>query len=95
MKPTRIQKLQIEDLLKSVVQDYMKHHAHIKTEKMKNIQNLVGLVSEYLSAFIILGYDVNGAPVNFIHAKNQMDADALSAAINKFIFNAINTSDEK
>jgi len=95
MKPTKIQKLQIEDLLKSVMQDYMMHHAHTKNEKLKNVQNLVSLVSEYLSAFVILGYDINGTPVNFIHAKNQMDADALSAAINRFIFNAINTSEEK
>jgi hypothetical protein len=76
----------------------MMQHGQLKNEKSKNLQNLTGLISEYLSAFIVLGYDINGAPVNLIHAKNQMDADALSAAINRFIFNVASnpgSADEK
>ena len=84
---------QVDDLIRSVIQDYMMQHGQLKNEKSKNLQNLTGLISEYLSAFIVLGYDINGAPVNLIHAKNQMDADALSAAINRFIFNVASTPD--
>jgi len=102
MKPTdpnlHKNKGQVDDLIRSVIQDYMMQHGQLKNEKSKNLQNLTGLISEYLSAFIVLGYDINGAPVNLIHAKNQMDADALSAAINRFIFNVASNSgsaDEK
>jgi len=98
MKPDnskKIQKGQVEDLIRSVMNDYMMHHALSKSEKTKNIQNLANLISEYLSAFVVIGYDMNGAPVSFIHAKNQMDADALSAAINRFLFHAINQQEDK
>ena len=89
---------QVDDLIRSVIQDYMAQHGQLKNEKSKNLQNLTGLISEYLSAFIVLGYDINGMLVNIIHAKNQMDADALSAAINRFIFNVVGnpgSADEK
>lgn len=102
MKPTdsnlHKNKGQVDDLIRSVIQDYMMQHGQLKNEKSKNLQNLTGLISEYLSAFIVLGYDINGMPVNIIHAKNQMDADALSAAINRFIFNVAGnpgSADEK
>ena len=102
MKPTdsnlHKNKGQVDELIRSVIQDYMMQHGQLKNEKSKNLQNLTGLISEYLSAFIVLGYDINGAPVNLIHAKNQMDADALSAAINRFIFNVASnpgSADEK
>lgn len=98
MKPDnskKLQKSQVEDLIRSVMSDYMMHHALTKTEKTKNVQNLANVISEYLSAFVVVGYDMNGAPLSFIHAKNQMDADALSAAINRFLFHAINQQDEK
>jgi len=102
MKPTdpnlHKNKGQVDDLIRSVIQDYMVQHGQLKNEKSKNLQNLTGLISEYLSAFIVLGYDINGMPVNIIHAKNQMDADALSAAINRFIFNVASnpgSADEK
>jgi hypothetical protein len=39
-----------------------------------------------MSAFLIIGYDMKGQPTNIIQASNQMDADALTAAVNKFLF---------
>lgn len=87
-------KKDIEGLIKSAMQDYLVQHSNTRVEKAKNIDALVTLVSEFLSAFIIIGYDVNRGPVNLIHAKSQMDADALSAAINKFILNSISKAGE-
>jgi hypothetical protein len=85
-KIQKIDKKNIEELLRSVMQQHLTQQSSIKIEKTKNIHNLVNLVSEYLSPFIILGYDIDGQPVNLIHSKSQMDADALSAAINRLIF---------
>jgi len=98
MKPEnskKVQKNQVEDLIKSVMNDYIMHHALTKTEKNKNIQNLASIISEYLSAFLVIGYDMNGVPSTFIHAKNQMDSDALSAAINRFLAHVMQQNDDK
>jgi len=89
-----VDKQNIEHLLKSVMQDYLHHQSSIKGEKAKNMNTLASVISEYLSAFIIIGYDVNRNPINMIHAKNQMDADALTAAVNKFILNSVSRPDE-
>ena len=94
----KLDKKQIDDVIRSALQDYMVQHSNAKVENSKNMHNLATLVSEYLGAFMILGYDMNGAPVSCIHAKNQMDADALSAAINRFIVSAAdrhNSDDSK
>lgn len=89
-------KKQIEEFLQSAMQDFLVRKSGLNSEKTKNLNNLVTLISEYLSAFIIIGYDISGESVNLVHATNQMDADALSAAINKFILNSINgPSDSK
>jgi len=93
-KIANVEKKQIEDLLKSSLQDFLLRKSTIGSEKAKNVQNLVSLITEYLSAFIVIGYDVSGEPVNLIHATNQMDADALSAAINKFIIHSIQNNDK-
>jgi len=95
--PSKIQKVDkknIEDLLRTVMQEHLVQQSNIKIEKTKNLHNLVNLISEYLSPFIVLGYDISGRPVNLIHAKSQMDADALSASINRLLFNTNKQSDE-
>jgi len=94
-KMVKMDKKQIEELLKSAMQDYLAHQTNAKVEKSKSMASLISMISEYLSAFIIIGYNVNGEPINAIHASNQKDADALSAAINRFIFNTISGSEDK
>lgn len=86
-------KKQIEGLIKGAMRDYLVYQSDMKVENTRNIETLVGMISEYLSAFIIIGYDVKRQPVNLIHAKNQMDADALSAAVNKFILHSVKNAE--
>lgn len=88
-------KKQIEDLLKNSLQEFLIRKSGTNIEKAKNVSSLISQITEYLSAFIIIGYDVSGEPINIVHATNQMDADALSAAINKFIVHSISGSSEK
>lgn len=94
-KLVKMDKKEIEELLKSAMQDYLSHQSHAKIERSKSMASLISIISEYLSAFIIIGYNVNGEPINAIHASNQKDADALSAAINRFIINTISNSEDK
>lgn len=85
-KIVKSDKKDIEDLLKSVMKDYLAQQSTAKIENTKNIHALASMISEFLNAFIIIGYDFKGNSQNLIHAKNQMDADALTAALNKFLF---------
>jgi len=94
-KIVKSDKKDIEGLLKSVMKDYLAQQSDVKIENSKNIQTLSSMVSEFLNAFIIIGYDFKGNPQNLIHAKNQMDADALTAALNKFLFNSQNGSGQE
>jgi 4-hydroxy-3-methylbut-2-enyl diphosphate reductase IspH len=87
-------KKQVEELIRSAMQDFLVRKSGLNLEKTKNLQNLVSQISEYLSAFIIIGYDVSGESVNLVHATNQMDADALSAAINKFLIHSTSNTPE-
>lgn len=80
------ERAQIEDLLESAMRDYV-----IKqTKSIKNREELVtrisGFISEYLGPYMLIGYDIKGQPFNIIQAATQLDADALSTAVNKFIF---------
>jgi hypothetical protein len=85
-KITKVEKVMIEDLLKSAFQDYSSKFNIAKVEKIDLVERITSFVSEYMSAFLIIGYDMKGQPTNIIQASNQMDADALTAAVNKFLF---------
>ena len=84
------EKAHIEELLKSAMQEYaIKQHKHIK-DREELAQNLSSIISEYLGPFMLIGYDTKGQPFNIIHAHSQLDIDAITTAINKFIFNMHN-----
>lgn len=46
---------------------------------------LCGNVQEYLSNFILIGYTVNGDPVNITYGKSARDYDSLNTALHKYI----------
>jgi hypothetical protein len=83
----------VEELLRSAINEYTIKFDNKKLERAETAQRLSSFIGEFLSAFMIIGYDMQGNPFNLIHAINQMDADALSSALNKFIFN-LNTTDD-
>lgn len=83
----------VEELLRNAFNEYSVKFDSKKLERVETAQRLTSFISEFLSAFMIIGYDMQGNPFNIIHATNQMDADALSSALNKFIFN-LNSIDD-
>lgn len=87
------EKAVVEELLRNAFNDYSIKFEAKKMERAETAQRITGFISEFLSAFMIIGYDMQGTPMNIIHASNQMDADALSSALNKFIFNLNNSDD--
>ena len=50
---------------------------NLERQKMKDLQHLDGVVEEFLKAYIILGYDLNGEKVHIFHAENSMEKDSL------------------
>ena len=77
----KIGKEQIKQLLKEALQ------ADLLERSRKSTDNKVAISStleEFMKCFIVLGYDMNGNPINLVHANSQQDADSLSTAVNRF-----------
>lgn len=84
------EKAHIDELLKSAMQEYaVRQHKHIK-DREELAQKVSSIISEYLGPFMLIGYDTKGQPFNIIQAHSQLDIDAITTAINKFIFNMHN-----
>jgi hypothetical protein len=49
----------------------------IKASKVKDLEHLDNIAEEFLQAYMILGYDLNGEKVFIMHANNPHDKDAL------------------
>jgi hypothetical protein len=88
--PKSVSAENIEGLIKSTLHNYLQQKINLKTERSADLTHLDSIISEYLDCFIIIGYDMANSQVNFIHAKDQKDADALSAAINRFFYQSQN-----
>lgn len=90
---TKKEKIAIEELLRNAFQEYSVKFENKKLERAETAERLVSFISEFLAAFMIIGYDMKGKPMNIIHATSQMDADALGTALNKLLFN-LNSLDD-
>jgi len=68
--------LYIEDVIK---QAFLRFYdtASVKQSKVKDLEHLDHIAEEYLKAYMILGYDINGEKVSILHAENPHDKDAL------------------
>lgn len=77
----KIGKEQIKQILKEALQ------ADLLERSRKSADNKIAISStleEFMKCFIVLGYDMNGNPINLVHANSQQDADSLSTAVNRF-----------
>lgn len=90
---TKAEKAAIEELFRNAVSEYSLKFQTKQIERTELVNKITSFISEFLSAFIIIGYDMKGAPINVIHGGSQMDIDALTAALNKFIFNIHNNNE--
>lgn len=90
---TKNEKAMIESLLRNAVQDFAVKFEAKQLDKVELLERVPAFLSEYMSAFLIIGYDMKGEPLNIIHARNQKDGDALTAALNKFLFHIHNNND--
>lgn len=67
---------QVEEVIKNAFLRFY-DSAQLKQYRVKDLEHLDTLVSEFLDTFMILGYDINGEKVFIMHAKSPHDKDAL------------------
>lgn len=80
---------QIEEVIKQAL---VRFHdaAQIKQYKVKDLEHLDNVASEFLKAFMILGYDLNGEKTFIMHASNPHDRDALVEHLRTTLLGIIN-----
>jgi len=83
------QSLQIEEVIKQAFLRFY-DNATLKHYKVKDLEHLDTLVSEYLNTFMILGYDINGEKAMIMHASNPHDRDALVEHLRTTLLGIIN-----
>jgi hypothetical protein len=80
---------QVEEVIKSAFLRFY-DNAQLKHYKVKDLEHLDGLASEYLKTFMILGYDLNGEKAFIMHATNPHDRDALVEHLRTTLLGIIN-----
>lgn len=58
-------------------------------EYRKNVKAVTGKIYEHLNCFILIGYTEHGDPVQITTAKSPKDYDALSTALQKYVFDTM------
>jgi hypothetical protein len=67
---------QVEEVIKNAFLRFA-DAAQMKQYRVKDLEHLDSMVSEFLKTFMVLGYDLNGEKVFIMHATNPHDRDAL------------------
>ena len=62
----------------------------LKQNKLKDLEHLSNICEEFLKAYVILGYDLNGEKVHIMHASNHHDRDALVEHIRSTLIGMVN-----
>lgn len=58
-----------------------------KTMNQATVQDIVSILTEHFSNFLVVGHDYNGRRMNWIQVSNPKDADALQSLAVKTIQN--------
>lgn len=77
-----------EEDIRDLIKDALKNNYEGKKKFNKQIQlenAISSTLKEFLTNFIVVGYDLNGKPVILKSAKTQMEKDALSSLAIKYI----------
>jgi len=80
---------QVEEVIKNAFLRFA-DAAQLKQYKVKDLEHLDTMVSEFLKTFMVLGYDLNGEKVFIMHATNPHDRDALVEHLRTTLLGIIN-----
>lgn len=78
----------IENLIVDALSN-MRSDADLKDSRAyvrDNLDAMVNTCSEFMNNFIIIGYDLSGNPIQpLLHAKNQLEVDALGQYLQQYL----------
>ena len=77
-----------QQLLNALIKDALMQQASHGKERMYKeecAQAVVAVLSEFLSSYMLIGYDFEGTPIRIISAKTGLEADALAQAVQRYI----------
>lgn len=80
---------QVEEVIKNAFLRFY-DNAQLKQYKVKDLEHLDSVASEFLKTFMILGYDLNGEKAFIMHATNPHDRDALVEHLRTTLLGIIN-----
>jgi hypothetical protein len=80
---------QVEEVIRNAILRFY-DTATLKQYKVKDLEHLDAMVSEFLKTFMVLGYDLNGEKVFIMHATNPHDRDALVEHLRTTLLGIIN-----
>lgn len=76
------------DLIRSALESHLVEYNKRKHAKKRNVDQITGMVEEYLGSFVLLGYNYEGEPVTIVSATTQQHSDSLSTLLQKFMIDA-------
>jgi glycerol-3-phosphate cytidylyltransferase-like family protein len=85
--PTNMSPCQKAEMEKDIQLSRMEYENNVRNvfqaEKAKEVESLIVVLKEYLESFIVLGYDLNGMPIELINLTSPMGQDALVERLRK------------
>lgn len=75
-------------IIDSLIEEALRQHPHLMRERKYRedcAQAVIDVLSEFLSSYILIGYDFSGTPIRIVSAKNGMEADAIANALQRYI----------
>ena len=76
------------DLIRAALESHLIDHARKRQDQKRNVEQLSSIIEEYLSSFVLLGYNYDGEPITLVSASTQQQSDSLSTLIQKFIISS-------
>jgi len=73
------------ELIRAALESHLVDYAKRKHDQKRNVEELSAVIEEFLSSFILLGYNYDGDPITLVSASTQQQSDSLSTLIQKFI----------
>lgn len=77
-----------QKLLNTLIKDALIKNVAVSKERMYKeecAQAVIAVLSEFLTSYMLIGYDFEGTPIRIVSAKTGMDADALAQAVQRYI----------
>jgi hypothetical protein len=82
----------IADIIRDAIMRFSDTELPTKKTKLEDLKQLDVITQEYLKAFVILGYDLNGEKVHIMHAHTHQDKDAIVEHLRTTLINILHNN---